>query len=451
MDKIKQLRERREAIVKAGGTIRAEIAALCDEESFVELSAFSFSKDAFYGEDAQGEGVVTGFATVGGYPFYIVAQNFEESFGGLSKANCEKIAKTLSAAEKNATPVIYLLHSQGVRVGEGVNVLEGISGLLATATQLKGNVLQFAVLLGEVYGSAAALAALCDVVLFTEKASLCLNSPFVVSAKAGKNLKAGEVGGYDALGGALLPAVKVADVREAASVILKVSDLVGLSTVDAELNDPAPALNKDASAAAVAGLLENSVELGANGCPEVRTVLGRVGGIAVAAVLFDHAFLNENNMRKIANFAAFACYYGLPFVTFVDCGGAEATLSASNSVLLNEIGNYLSVLGAIGTAKISVVTGEAVGLGYSLFAAKSAGFDYAYALATAKIALFGSAAGAEIEYAGDKRAEKEKLAALYAEENADPVNAAKNGYLDNIIEPQFLKQYLVASLQTLVR
>ena len=51
MDKIKQLRERKELLKKAGAAVRADIAALTDADSFVELSAFSFSKDAFYGGD----------------------------------------------------------------------------------------------------------------------------------------------------------------------------------------------------------------------------------------------------------------------------------------------------------------------------------------------------------------------------------------------------------------
>ena len=106
MDKIKLLQERKAKLAEVGSEIRAQINALIDEESFVELSAFSFSKNDFYGENAEGEGVVTGFATIGGYPFYIVAQNAKVLSGGVSKANCDKIAKCLDAAEKNATPVI---------------------------------------------------------------------------------------------------------------------------------------------------------------------------------------------------------------------------------------------------------------------------------------------------------------------------------------------------------
>ncbi len=451
MDKLKLLQDRKSALAAGSGAIRADVAAMTDEGSFVELSAFSFSKNAFYEEDACGEGVVTGFATVNGYPFYIVAQNFEVLSGGLSKANCEKIARTLDSAEKNETPVIYLLHSHGVQIGEGVNVMEGVAKLLLKATQLKGTVPQYAVVNGEVYGSAAALAAVCDCVFFFEKSALCVNSPLVLSAKAGKNLKAEEVGGYRALSRTGIPAVAVKDVKEASALIAKVTELVSVPVVDADLNGAVPALNERVTAEAIAAIVEDGVEIGANTSPEVKTVLGRVGGISVAAVIFDRVRLNALNVKKIKNFAEFACCYGLPFITFVDCVGIEATMDVNDSSVLKEITEYLSILDAIDTAKIAVVTGSAVGLGYSLFAAKSVGFDYTYALATSKIALFEEAAGAEIEFANEKNADKEKLRALYAEENSDPVNAAKGGYLDNLVEPQFLRQYLIASLQMLIK
>lgn len=452
MDKIKLLQDRKAALAQASANIRADIDAIIDESSFVELSSFSFSKNLFYEEDACGEGVVTGFATIDGYPFYIVAQNFAVLNGGFSKANCEKIAKTLNAAEKTETPVIYLLHTYGVQVGEGVNVLEGIAELLLKATQLKGTVPQYAIVNGEVYGAAAAIATLCDCVFFTKDSALCINSPFVLSAKAGKNLKKEEVGGYKALTETGIPAIYVESLKDAATTIATVTDLINTPVTDAELNATVPALDESADAATLMQVFESAVELGANSSPEVKTVIGRVGGISIAAVLFDGAVaLNALNVKKIKNFAEFACCYGFPFVTFVDCVGVEATMAVNNSSVLKEIAEYLSILDAIDTAKIAVVTGKAVGLGYSLFAAKSVGFDYTYAFATAKIALFDEAVGAAVEFAGEKNADKQKLQALYAEENSDPIHAAKSGYLDNIIQPQFVKQYLVASLQMLMK
>lgn len=104
MDKIKLLQTRRSKVLEAGSEIRKTISELVDADSFVELSGYSFSKNEFYGEDAEGEGVVTGFATVEGYPVYVAAQNFKVMSGGVSKANCEKILKCLTLAEKIRRP-----------------------------------------------------------------------------------------------------------------------------------------------------------------------------------------------------------------------------------------------------------------------------------------------------------------------------------------------------------
>ena len=79
------------------------------------------------------------------------------------------------------------------------------------------------------------------------------------------------------------------------------------------------------------------------------------------------------------------------------------------------------------------------------------GYDYSYAFANAKIALFDSVQGAEIELSDDKKVDHAKLAAKYSDENSDPVNAAQGGYIDNIIQPSFLKRYLTASLQMLLK
>ena len=104
MDKIQLLQQRKAQLASSAKDIRAQIEEIIDADSFVELSAFSFSKNEFYGEDVAGEGVVTGYATVDGYPFYIVAQNYKVLDGGMSKASCDKIVKCLEIAEKNATP-----------------------------------------------------------------------------------------------------------------------------------------------------------------------------------------------------------------------------------------------------------------------------------------------------------------------------------------------------------
>lgn len=453
MDKIQLLKERKAQLETAGKDVRAQIATILDVESFVELSAFSFSKNEFYGEEAAGEGVVTGFGTVDGYPFYIVAQNYSVMRGGVSKANCDKIAKCLDAAEKNCTPVIYLLNTQGVQVGEGVTVLEGLGKLLMRCTQLKGIVPQYAVINGDVYGSVAMLAAIADFTFFIEnKSVLAVNSPFVLSAKAGKNLAKEEVGGVKALDKTGMPAFTVSAIEEVRPYIVEINEIISIPVKEAELNESAPILNQIVNVDTLKTIFESALEVCPTFEPEVKTVIGRVGGIAIAAVIFDGAQngveLNAAKLAKIKEFAEFACCFGLPFVTFADVKGICPYTCVNNSRVMKEAAEYLDLLDTIDTAKIAVVYKKAIGLGYSLFASKSVGFDYVCAFANAQIALFDSVQGAQIEL-GEEKVDKDTLAERYAMENSDPINAAKDGYIDAIIEPQFVKQYLIAALQML--
>lgn len=458
MDKISLLQKRKKQLLDAGKQIRADINSLIDEDSFVELSSFSFSKNEFYGESAEGEGVVTGFATICDYPFYIVAQNAAVLSGGVSKANCAKIEKCLNQAEKTSTPVIWMLSSLGVQVGESVSVLEGLASLILKASQMKGSIPQYLIINGDVYGQISLLAGICDFTYFIDKKSaLCPNSPLVLSAKAGENLSKFAVGGASGLEKAHLATFTVKDFAEIKKSIAEINELISKPLIDSdEMNASLPALDKKADAKAMVAVFDKSsaIELGATYCPEVKCYLARVGGIAVAAVLFDGADgveLTAQNVRKLKDFAEFACCYGLPYVTFVNTLGIKSDLATNNSLVLKELGEYISILDCIDAAKISVVYGKAIGLGYTVFAAKSMGYDYSYAFANAKIALFDSVQGAEIEFSGDKKIDTAKLAVKYADENSDPVNAAQGGYIDNIIQPSFVKQYLTASLQMLLK
>ena len=458
MDKIKLLQARKKQLIDAGKGIREEINALIDKDSFVELSAFSFSKNDFYGENAEGEGVVTGFATIDGYPFYIVAQNPAVMSGGVSNANCNKIVKCLDQAEKNGTPVIYLLSSLGVQIGEGVNVLEGMAKVLLRASQLKGTVNQYLVVNGEVYGQLSVLAGLCDFTFFIDgKSVLAANSPLVISAKNGKNLSKAEVGGADALNKTNLVSFKLKSLAEAKDYILKLTDLLTVPEVEcANLNGSLAALNKGVNANSLLKVFDanSAIEIGAGTADSIKCYVARIGGISTACVVFDGeeegVKLCALKVRKLVDFAEFACCYGLPYVTFVNCVGICPCMDANNSLVVKELAEYISLLDCMDCAKISVVYGKAVGLGYTVFAAKSMGYDFTYAFANAHVSLFDSVQGAEIEFANDN-ADKAKLAEKYADENADPINAAKGGYIDNVIEPAFIRQYLIASLQMLLK
>ena len=299
------------------------------------------------------------------------------------------------------------------------------------------------------------LAAIADFTFFVRKKSiLAINSPFVLSAKAGKNLTKEEVGGAAALNKTGLVSFEVETLAQASEKISALAELFREKVVDAELNESIPALNESITAENMLSVFENPIELCANYEPEIKTVLGRIGGISVAAVVFDGGEdgveLTVGKMEKLKAFAEIAYYYDLPFVTFTNTKGICSCACANNSRILKATAEYLEVFNSLAAPKVAVVYKKAIGLGYSLFGAKSIGFDYSCAFANAKVALFDTEQGAQIEF-GNSGVDKAAYTAKYADKNSDPINAAKDGYIDAIIEPQFVKQYLIASLQMLIR
>lgn len=462
MNKLDLLKIRRQDLLKSGSEIRRKIAELVDPESFVETDSYSFSKSEFYDGTAQGEGVVTGSATINDNAVFVIAQNAEVLSGGVTDANCKKIVKCQQKALRAGAPVIYLLDTTGVAVGEGVNVLEGIGDVLAACNELIGNCVQIAVATGDVLGSFALLYASCDFTFALKGSSIAYASPLVISAASGKNLSKAEVGGAESLsrtGAACFEAETVAEVRDSICDILAyLPTFGGDEDCTDDFNRAAPALNeKVCDKCVIDALFDNGrfLETNKKYAPEVRTGLGRIGGIAVGAIVFgggeNGVELDRDNILKIKKMLYLCEEHELPLVTLVNAGGIKADLETALTPVMKEAADLSYALYNLSSPRINVVYGKAVGLGYTLFASKSLGADYSLAFATAKISLFDTAKGAMIELAGVNEENKEKAEEKYADDNQDPINAARNGYIDDIIEPQFVRAHVIERLQILTR
>lgn len=462
MNKLELLKIRREEVLQAGSEIRKKIAEICDAESFVEFDSYSFSQNEFYEGTVGGEGVVCGSATINDNAVYVIAQNAKVLAGGITDANCKKIAKCQQKALRAGAPVIYLLETAGVAVGEGVSALEGIAEVLALSTEMKGECLQIAVVNGDVLGSFALLVANCDFTFMTKTACVSYASPLVISASSGKNLAKEEVGGVKSAKYNGIATIEAEDFTAVRDTVIKLLDTLPafngeVDTFD-DFNRAYPALNEKACAKCLIEAVFDKdyfIEMSKNFAPEVVTGISRLGGIAVGAIVFDGGEkgveLDKNNVAKIKDFIYFCDETGLPVITFVNTLGIKADLATSNSPIVKEVANLVYALNHLSTPRINVVYGKAVGLGYSLFASKALGAEYSYAFATAKISLFDTKVGAMIELAGVNEQNTDRAEEKYADENQDPFNSARKGYIDDIIEPQFVRPYLISALQLLVR
>ncbi len=458
MDIIDVLNANKTKLYEASCDIRKKISELIDDNSFVELGTYSFGKNEFCDEELDGLGVVTGYARIDYYPVYIVAQNSKVLNGGLSKANCEKITNCLLKAGQTTTPVIYLLDSLGVQVGEGIGVLEGLASVINVANQLKGNVPQIAISVGDVYGSLAILNAICDYSFNVGQSITSYASPSVISASSKDGATKEIIGGSKAVNG--LTSFTVSSLTEVKDTILKIfSILPNMSSLvidtDDDLNRNTLLLNTEKSVAILKeALFDNGtfIELQKGFASEVITAIARVGGISVGTIIFDGGEngveLNLANVLKIKNFATYLEDNGLPFVNLVNVKGIKQDIETNNSPILKEITNMLYNLERL--SGVSVVYGKAIGLGYTAFVSKEFGVGYSYAFADSKISLLDGDVGISATFSTVESKKIDELKDKYNEMQY-AMNSARLGCVDNIIEPQYLRQYVISALQMLIR
>lgn len=466
MNRVDLLKKRRLELLSEGEDIRKVISSIIDEKSFVETGVYSFSKCAINSEKLCGEGVVTGYATVSDNPLYIVAQNFAVQSGGITKAQCDKILKCMTQAQDTGAPILYILNTHGILIGEGICALEGMSSIIKKAAQLKGAVPQFSYINGDCFGSLSLLAGICDFNFMNETSVLATASPTVISAKSGKNLPAAQVAGYkvhsEKTGLCSFYVKNGAEISACITKILEFIPAYGGSIDDFDevsANKAATALK--APAYDVYTLIDavfdkGYLELNKDYEPQVKCIIGRVGGIAGGAVAFkdgNGVELTAKILKKISEFYSFAASYDIPVINLVNTLALEQSLCAESGDLLKCAADTAYSLSFIENARIAVVYGKAVGAGYSLFAAKSMGYDFCAAFADAKVSLFDDTVGSEVEFSGQitSAQDREKFRKIYSEETSDPISAASGGYIDDIIEPEFVKQYVISALQMNVR
>jgi len=122
-------------------TARERVEILMDDGSFEEIGALVTHRTKDFGMGAQkfyGDGVVTGYGTIGGRMVYVFAQDFTVFGGSLSETHAEKICKVMDLALQNGAPLIGLNDSGGARIQEGVRSLGGYADIFYRNARFPG-------------------------------------------------------------------------------------------------------------------------------------------------------------------------------------------------------------------------------------------------------------------------------------------------------------------------
>ena len=488
-EKIKELVELRAKARLGGGekaiakqhekgkyTARERIDMLLDEGSFEEMDMFVQHRCTNFGMEKKhylGDGVVTGSGTINGRLVYVFAQDFTVSAGSLSEMLASKICKVMDIAMKVGAPVIGLNDSGGARLQEGINALAGYSEIFQRNIMASGVIPQISAIMGPCAGGAVYSPALTDFTLMVENTSyMFLTGPGPVKAVLG------EVVTQEQLGGASIHSTKsgvthftAATEEEAIAMLKQLMSYIPQNNLEktprVECTDPidrkADFLNEILPDnpnqpydmyEVIAGIVDNGefFEVQPKFAKNIIIGFARFNGETVGIVANQPkqlaGVLDCNASRKGARFVHFCDAFNIPIVTLVDVPGfLPGTGQEYNAVILHGA-KLLYAYGECTVPKVTVTLRKSYGGSHIVMSCKQLRGDANYAWPSAEIAVMGASGAASVLYAKEAKALKEEGKAEEAKQFLDdkiaeyenlfsnPYQAAKYGYIDDVIEPR---------------
>ena len=463
-------------------TARERITMLLDPGSFEEFDMFVTHRCTNFGMEKNhvlGDGVVTGYGTIGGRLVYVFAQDFTVLGGSLSETFAQKICKVIDIAMKVGAPVIGINDSGGARIQEGVNALAGYTEIFQRNILASGVIPQISAIFGPCAGGAVYSPALTDFNIMSKGSYMFLTGPKVVKSVLGEDVT------QETLGGASVHASKSGVAHFAVDNeeigIQTIKDLLSYlpqnnleKTPVVPTNDPVNRMddilneiipdnpNKPYNMYEVIRHIVDDgkfLEVHKDYAKSLIVGFARFDGITVGIVANQPAVLagvlDSNSSRKGARFVRFCDAFNIPILTLEDVPGfLPGTQQEYNGIILHGA-KLLYAFGEATVPKITVVLRKAYGGAYCVMSSKHLRGDINYAWPNAEIAVMGPSGAIEILYGKEMKeaqdveafkAEKEKE---YRDAFANPYNAAKYGYIDDVIEPRNTRFRVIRALHQL--
>lgn len=498
-DKIDELKKLRETAKLGGGqkridaqhakgkyTARERLNMLLDEGSFEEFDMFVTHRCTDFGMEKShpyGDGVVTGCGTIDGRLVYVFAQDFTVTAGSLSKTMSEKICKVMDMAMRNGAPVIGLNDSGGARIQEGVNALAGYAEIFQRNVMSSGVIPQISFIMGPCAGGAVYSPAMTDFTIMKKDTSyMFLTGPKVVKTVTGETVT------QEQLGGASVHASKsgVADFavdteEEGFALIHKLIGFLpqnnmedtplavctdSVDRLEESLNTIIPDNpNKAYDMAEVIGAIVDNgdfVEVHQSFARNIICCFARFNGQSVGIIANQPKFmagvLDINASRKAARFVRFCDAFNIPIVTLVDVPGFLPGTGQEYGGVITHGAKLLFAYCEATVPKVTVTLRKAYGGAYIVMSSKHIRGDINYAWPMAEIAVMGASGAVEVLSAKEIAAieDPEQKAKLIAEKEqeyrdkfSNPYNAARYGYIDDVIEPRNTRFRIIRALQSL--
>ena len=184
--------ELRNALIESENSdVRAQIALLFDEGTFVETAAFTkrgYSDFISTEKMNEFEGVITGYGAVDGKLVFAFAEDASRMGGAIDERHAKKITDLYKMAMNNGAPVIGIFNSNGTDIFEGTVGLAAYGRIMSAVAKASGAIPQIAFVTGKCIGTAAAIAAMFDFVVKDSAATLYVTLPPLPELRAQRTI-----------------------------------------------------------------------------------------------------------------------------------------------------------------------------------------------------------------------------------------------------------------------
>lgn len=467
-------------------TARERVDLLLDEGSFEELDMFVTHRLTDFGLEKElylSDGVITGYGSIDGRLVYIYSQDFTVLGGSLSETNAKKICKVMDMAMKAGAPMIGLNDSGGARIQEGVLSLSGYAEIFQRNIEASGVIPQISAILGPCAGGAVYSPALTDFILMAENISyMFVTGPKVTKTVTGEDIT------VENLGGAMIHASKSGvahfvseNEEEAMKTVRKL-----ISFMPQNFMENTPVIDCDDPIDRIDDVLNNIIPDNPNKPYNVIDVIttlvdngdfeevhkyyaknivvgfARFNGQSVGIVANQPSFLagvlDIEASRKAARFVRFCDCFNIPLVTLVDVPGFLPGSTQEYGGIISNGAKLMYAYGEATVPKVTITLRKSYGGAHDVMSCKQLKGDLNYAWPTAEIAVMGASGAIEVLNFRELSAieDPEKKAEFiaqkeleYREKFANPYQAAKYGYIDDVIEPRNTRFRIIRALASL--
>lgn len=389
----------------------------------------------------------------------------------------------MDQAMKMGAPLIGINDSGGARIQEGINALAGYAEIFQRNILASGVIPQISGIFGPCAGGAVYSPALTDFNIMTQGTSyMFLTGPKVVKTVTGEDVTQEQLGGASVhtskSGVAHFSAQTEEDAIQMIQKLLsyipqnnleeppvfKSSDPI--DRLEDGLNEIIPdSANKPYDMYEVIGAIVDSgefLEVHADYAKNIIVGFARFNGQSVGIVANQPKFLagvlDINASRKAARFVRFCDAFNIPIVSLVDVPGFLPGTGQEYGGVITHGAKLLYAYGEATVPKVTVTLRKSYGGAHIVMSCKQLRGDINYAWPSAEIAVMGAEGAVEVLYSKEIAAEKdpEKLALIletkkkeYNDLFTNPYEAARYGYIDDVIEPRNTRFRVIRALQQL--